>query len=419
MSDRLNRRAAGQTPLELLELMMRRAAEREPQNYFIGILDEYARQHALSNEAIAAFLGIETRRPWLRLALCGRPRVPRHTFWPDVQAIAAETGADPDRLVTLVRTVEALQALRELSIQRTANERGALAAARDRTDDLGGQVTSADAPYMDAVATETLPLWLDAGSQMAITDFWEAAGASTPEPSFLERDALRSLPCLVIYLPHLALSRIEGWLASHEILYRFPCPNRYLRGCLLAYRGYGLIFIDSEDTVNEQCYTLAHELVHLILDYLRPRGEAIARLGPDVAEVLDGQRPATHEEQVNAVFEQVSIDGYFHLLDRAGTTSHGAALRPKGAWLDASVRAAETVADRIALELLAPRDVVMARLAELGISNLGNDQARFIAATHEVLQQDYQLPQQPALVYAATLASAFTAPTLENWLDDL
>jgi hypothetical protein len=401
--------------------MVQRAREREPQSYFVGLLDRYEREQQLTQEQLAAFLGVAPGLPWIRLALCGYPRMQPAHFWGDMREIALGCGADPDRLVVLVRALQTLDVLRELGREfETAGDPGLLAAARDRaveTEDT--PEPSAERPDGTEARVRPLQLWLEAGLQTAIRRFWDAAGVAEPEPGRLEQAALRSLPCMVVYLPHLALSRMEAWLNERHITYRFPCRNRFVRGGLLAYRGCGLIFIDAEDSPEEQRYTLAHEVIHLLLDYLLRRDEAMERLGPAVADVLDGRRPPTLQEQVEASLEDISLVSYYHLLDRYGATLGGPATRSAGAGMDRRVSAAEDIADRLALELLAPSAVVIERLATLGVSAQGGDRQRIIALARTLLQDEYQLPRQPALIYATTLAEAMRPPTVESWLADL
>jgi hypothetical protein len=67
-----------------------------------------------------------------------------------------------------------------------------------------------------------------------------------------------ALPVSIIPLPRLQLASIENWLRRYQIPYRFPCANRRVRGCLVAYKGCGLIFVDETDTPDERRLTLAN-----------------------------------------------------------------------------------------------------------------------------------------------------------------
>jgi hypothetical protein len=78
---------------------------------------------------LADHLGI-TAEGIVDLALCFRPRAA--TFAQDLLAIANRCGADVASLATMVRYVEALEAL---PVERAASaERGALLAARERRE---------------------------------------------------------------------------------------------------------------------------------------------------------------------------------------------------------------------------------------------------------------------------------------------
>jgi hypothetical protein len=409
----------------LLARLMDRAKKRDPDQYLIALLERYRDLHSMANADLLRFLGVVAEPAWVRLGLCGLPRNEAVTFWQDARNIAAFTGADADRLVAVVRDVKTMEAMHDLSSIASGLGREALAAARD-TESAGeiSIISEAIGAY-DALEQldadrEELPLWLDAGTQEAIAAFWRGAGVDEPEPEFLERDALRSLPCAVVCLDHLTLTAVESWLSTRDIPYSFPCASRQVHGCLLAYRGYGLIFVDSADTPEEQRYTVAHELVHFLLDYYEPRLEAVASLGPDILDVLDGRREPTAEEALHALLEGIGLQTYFHLMDRSGADTRGRADGPRRRGMSDVVYAAENLADRVALELLAPGSSVIDRMRELHPPQEREKPDQTVRLMFAILREDYCLPPKPASVYAHALLGALPdSPSHDDWLSDV
>jgi hypothetical protein len=160
-------------------------------------------------------------------------------------------------------------------------------------------------------------------------------------------------------------------------------PDRPLRGCLVAFRGRGLVFVEGNDDATEIQLTLAHEAAHFLCHYVAPRDDAIARLGPQILEVLDGIRAPTNEERLAGVLRGCPIGQYRHLMSRNHT----------GAVLSVDVERAETEADLVALELLAPADAV-ARLCRQQKGHVDE----MIALG--VLKREFQIPSWGAKLQA-------------------
>src|SRR5262245_40736818 len=111
------------------------------------------------------------------------------------------------------------------------------------------------------------------------SDFWRAAGFLEPFPRSLERAIAWALPLVVVKLPSLTIERMQGWLANRNIAIDCPVGDRLLRASLLAYRGVGVVFLDGSDSPDEIRFSLAHEVAHFLLDYLRRRMQLVANLG--------------------------------------------------------------------------------------------------------------------------------------------
>src|SRR5207253_2652044 len=115
----------------------------------------------------------------------------------------------------------------------------------------------------------------------------------------LERAVALALPVTVVKLPRLHITSVGEWLIARgrKINMNFGTFDRPLRGCVIAWRGHAIIFVDGGDPEDEQRFTIAHEIAHLLLDYFIPRRRATASLGAQIGDVLDGLRPATAEER--------------------------------------------------------------------------------------------------------------------------
>jgi hypothetical protein len=188
------------------------------------------------------------------------------------------------------------------------------------------------------------------------------------------------LPLDVISLPGLRVSGVLAWLRQRQIVLALAGPDRALRGCLVASKGYGVVFLDELEGDEEQRFSLAHELAHFLRDYLRPRRRAAARLGAQALEVFDGLRPPHPEERLHALLRAVPIGFHTHLMAR---DAEGAPEGPEAA--------CERAADRLAYELLAPADAVRAAV--------GAEGTRATAVLREV----FGLPAAQAMRYAALL----------------
>jgi hypothetical protein len=185
--------------------------------------------------------------------------------------------------------------------------------------------------------------------------FWTAAGGRGQfgEPVDLERAAISSLPLAVHRVANLTSASIASVLAKLGIDPFEAGVDRAFRGFLMADVGVALILIDSNDPIAEQRMTLAHEIAHFLLHYDAPRRRAIAVFGSRILAVLDRTRPASRSELFSSALRDVPIAPFRHALERTTTGATGQA------------GVMETEADELALELLAPHDLVRAMNAEV------------------------------------------------------
>jgi hypothetical protein len=165
-----------------------------------------------------------------------------------------------------------------------------------------------------------------------------------------------------------------------------------------------LIFLDGSDHDDERRFSLAHEVAHFLCDYLEPREKALRAIGEAGRDVLDGRRPATPEERLTGILRGVKVGTYTHLMDRStsGEVNH------------IQVIEAEDRADRLALELLAPRSTVLSRLKTRRV-DCGQTYAFDIA--RETLMQEFGLPAAVAQGYGRMLVmDRSVARTFRSWL---
>jgi hypothetical protein len=237
--------------------------------------------------------------------------------------------------------------------------------------------------------------------QQTAEEFWQALGYELPYPRILMPSVSRSFPVSLISLPRLTISQVETWLQNQHIPFSFLCQDRSLCGCIIASHGHGLIFIDSLDEANEQRYTLAHEISHFLLDYLYPRRHALQLFGETIRPVLDGERPPTPTERVHALLSSTNLTSYLDFMPRSsqGTLDRSFILR------------AEDKADRLALELLAPFELISAQLTNSTVP-LSLERSSF---TTNLLTSTYGLPTAVARTYGALFFPAPIQGATARW----
>jgi hypothetical protein len=218
-----------------------------------------------------------------------------------------------------------------------------------------------------------IPGWLAEAADI----FWDSAGDPPPFPRELYGVLPYALPVHQHIMPRLGIDGVDEWLQRHGVGQRLSEPDRRLRGCLVALRGRGIIFVDGGDSDAERRFTLAHEAGHFLLDYYMPRARAQALLGPDIVPVLDGDRAPRSDERLVAAVRNCPLGIHVHLLDRR---------RP-----NAVISRSENRADRFAWELLAP-DADLERRYD---RRLTDEQT----ITRD-LEQVYGLPAAEAAAYA-------------------
>jgi len=228
-------------------------------------------------------------------------------------------------------------------------------------------------------------------------DFWRRVGTPPPYPRDLEAPILWGLPLALVKLPRLRAGSVDEWFAKHGRAHQVAGRDRPLRACLFAARGRGVVFIDASDPRDEQRFSLGHEVGHFVADYLAPREAILSRMGPGYAEILDGLRRPLPSERIDSLLAGMTLGVHRHLMDR----------HPDAA---SRLDRAESRADRLALELLAPRRAVLRGLDR-------EDPGRRVDHLTGLLTERFGLPISIAQVYANNLSKPQAAELpVRRWL---
>lgn len=221
--------------------------------------------------------------------------------------------------------------------------------------------------------------------------YWSEVPDPPIYPRNLETSVCWGYPVVVLTMADLMLSAVHSWLAARGIMRDSVRRDRPLHACLAAIRGQGFVFLNGTDPEDQRRFSLAHEIAHFILDYYLPRRRAIGVFGNSIVAVLDGDRQATIGERLTGSLRSVTLGSFDHLMDRdAG-----------GIARSIQIVEAEDNADRLALELLAPRREVLAKLKrsrQTGRSPTPEN-------VREILIEFFGLPQEVAIQYARALTA--------------
>lgn len=227
------------------------------------------------------------------------------------------------------------------------------------------------------------------------SEFWRRAGGPQAFPRDLEPGVLYGLPLAIVKMPRLRAASVDAWFAARGKPHGAHIDDRPLRGCLFAAGGRGVIFVDAADPADERRFSLAHETAHFLVDYLRPREAVLRRMGEGIADVLDGKRGPTRGERIDGLLAGINLGVHRHLMDRGDENTR-------------RIARSESRADRLALELLAPRADVRRKL----------NAARTLGASiPQILVARFGLPRAVAAAYAESLGPARPRTVaLRDWL---
>lgn len=227
-------------------------------------------------------------------------------------------------------------------------------------------------------------------------DFWSKADPAHRRVLDISRAVNIVLPIRIVYIQNLSLVEVDNWLKGRGINIEIDINDRIMHGVILIREGNGFIFVNADDSTIEQRFTIAHEVSHYLLDYQVPRERAMLEVGTEIEKVLNGKDQPDRFQQVKALIKGISIQPYGHLIEKKG---NGSFLN----WVNFN---AENEADYLALELLAPRSMVIKGT----ISTIkGLNYTQFVRKCEEILVDNYQIPPEVAHQYASELAYSVTS----------
>jgi hypothetical protein len=186
--------------------------------------------------------------------------------------------------------------------------------------------------------------WPSGAVQLAV-EYLRGPQSSSLAPGEFETQVALSLPLAVVLVPRLTSTRVEDWLASRQIPVEIDHDDGRVRAALVAYGGAGVAFIDGSDQAVERRFSLAHEVAHFVAEYLAERARVDRIGGPGMLEVQDGARRATPGERLRfAIAGRPLPVRFWRCTGQAGRS--------------------EQLADRVAVELLAPAEALFAAAGE-------------------------------------------------------
>jgi Zn-dependent peptidase ImmA (M78 family) len=227
----------------------------------------------------------------------------------------------------------------------------------------------------------------------ATEDFWKQAGIIPKyplAPTLLEQAICLLLPINIVRLNKLSSFKVVSWLAdrNYEIQMQEDCP---LCGLLFINRCQGIIFINGSHPLDEQSYTLAHELGHYLLEFEYPRKKAGLLFDNKIDDIFSGTRKPTIEDELSGIIKRVSVSPYIHFLEEGNVSAESRS----------QVWAAENKADAMAFELLAPFQTVCAQLkSESGPYTFSRIKKELLT----ILAKNFGLPSSVRQQYATTIA---------------
>jgi hypothetical protein len=198
-------------------------------------------------------------------------------------------------------------------------------------------------------------------SERIASAFWESAGGEPPFPRDLAPVITRVCDLVIVPQPDLTSNIAMKWLKLRDIDLPLEGNDRRAKGLVVAFRGRGVIFLDADLDTNERRVILAHEFAHHLLEYALPRSRVLRRLGPEVLPVLDAERPATTTEEWAGVLAGVNLGVHLHVLSREFEPGEPSALPP-----------VERNANELALELLAPRRIVLPQIQAMEVGSVSS-----------------------------------------------
>ena len=235
---------------------------------------------------------------------------------------------------------------------------------------------------------------MDAGEAHWASWFWKRAGGRSAPPVDIGYAATCALAIGIRPINGLTTSTAMGHLENIG----FPCADgvdeRELHGCIAVGPRGAMILVEMRDDEAQRRFTIAHEVAHYILEVHRHHRRAAQKMGLYYVDILYGSREAAPSERIDAWLNNVRSSAITHFMDRD----------PNGRYGCGTTLEAECVADRLAIEILAPRAEMVRDALDYGklpFRDLSD-------AVRQIAEQRFGLPGAVAAPHANRIAWSLT-----------
>ena len=216
--------------------------------------------------------------------------------------------------------------------------------------------------------------------------FWRRAGGRSTHPVDIGYAATCALEVGIRSVAGLTMFTAVDHLRRVGVRCPESVSERKLHGCIAVGPRGATILVEMHDADAQRRFTIAHEVSHYILEVRRHHRRAARRMGRDYVGILYGSREATPTERVDAWLKNVLFSPFAHFIDRT----------PGGGYGCGQTLEAECVADRLAIEILAPR----AELRRAVRANRRLPLSAMINEARRIAEQRFGLPDTVAERYA-------------------
>lgn len=223
--------------------------------------------------------------------------------------------------------------------------------------------------------------------------FWEPI----PERNLFPRDLERYLPvhyqASIESLSGLTVQRVHEWLLASCNPYSGSPNNRRLDGCVIAKKGYAILFIDDALPQDERRMIVAHETAHFWIDYELPRRRMKLRYGEGGMQALEQERAAKTVELLMATATGAPIQAFYHYHFKETKQE----------------TEVEQRANSLACLLIAPRKQVIAQARKKQLAR--EDESKWLGLLH----QTFGVPENWARGYLPLLQRNYRDRAFSSW----
>ena len=224
--------------------------------------------------------------------------------------------------------------------------------------------------------------------------FWTRAGRPVRYPVDISYAAICALEVSIHMIADLTPAAATDFFRRDGSRGATAFGQRAMHGCIAFGPRGATIMVEQKDAEDERRFTIAHEVAHYILEVRRHHRLAEQRVGGDFVGILYGLREATPTERIDAWLNNVRSTPTAHFMDRTPDGGYGCGRSPE----------AECSADRLALEILAPRAEMVRAVLDCRKLPFRNP----VDATQRFAEQRFGLPSEVAGPYASRIAWELT-----------